>query len=113
MTMPGENDLNNDAPLEEALVKPVRRVFLLSLLPMLGLLLFAVAAGLGMRAFSHNNSFSCDVSCSRYSYALPIIVGILGVVVMMGGGMFASYYTARKVGLPLLAALAQRRQQQR
>ena len=112
--MPGDNEPNTDAPpLEETLAKPVRRVFLLALLPMLGLVLFAVGAGLGMRAFSHNNSFSCDVSCSHYSYALPISVGILGIVVLMGGGMFASYYTARRVGLPLLASLAQRRQQQR
>ena len=61
--------------IEEALARPVRRIFLLSLLPLFGLVLFGVGAGLAMRAFSQNNSFSCDVSCSHYSYALPIAVG--------------------------------------
>ena len=105
----GAPESDDQAGFEERLSKPVRRVFLLSLLPMFGLLLFALAGGLALRAFSHNNSFSCTVGCSHYSYALPIAVGVVGILLLMVGGAFASYYTARNVGLPLLAALRQRR----
>ena len=95
----------------------VRRVYLLGLLPMLGVLLFAVAAVLGLRAFSHNNSLSCSdlggsftaaAGCSHYSYALPIGLGVVAVLLVMGGGAAASYYAARHVGLPLLATMRRR-----
>ena len=100
--------MTEPAPSEQALARPLRRAFLLMALPFLGLLMFAIAAGLGLRAFSHNNSLSCELSCSHYSYALPIGLGVLGVIVLMGGGMVASYYTARHIGLPLVASLRQR-----
>jgi hypothetical protein len=49
----------------------------------------------------------------RRVFLLSITLGIVGIVVLMGGAAFASYYMARRVGLPVLAALVQRRQQQR
>ena len=107
------------APEQDVDPAVLRRVFLLGLLPMLGILLFAVGAVLGMRAFSHNNSLSCGglgngfgasaVGCTHYSYALPIGLGVVAVLLVMGGGAAASYYAARHVGLPLLAALRRRR----
>jgi hypothetical protein len=81
---------------------------------MLGVVLFAVAGALGLRAFSHNNSLSCGSpvvgagACDHYSYALPVVVGVIGLLVLIGGGAFASYYAMRNVGLPLLTALRQR-----
>jgi ABC-type uncharacterized transport system permease subunit len=113
MTEPWDMEPADAQGVEERMARPLRRVFLLSLLPMLGLVLFAVGAGLALRAFGHNNSLSCTLSCSHYSYALPIALGVLGIVVLMAGGAFASYYTARNVGLPLIASLMRRQRQQR
>lgn len=92
-----------------------RRLALLGLVPVIGVLLFAAAGGLALRAFAHNNSLSCDGTfsavagaCSHYSYALPVALGVVAVLLVMGGGAFASYYVMRNVGLPLLAALRRR-----
>jgi hypothetical protein len=104
-----------EGPDTEVSPAVLRRVFLLGMLPMLGVLLFAVAGALALRAFGHNNSLACDnvfgaaTSCSHTSYALPITVGVVALLLVMGGGALASYYAARHVGLPLLAVLRQRR----
>lgn len=86
---------------------------LLTLVPFLGVVLFGVAAALGLRAFAHNNSLDCGygaaASCSHYSYVPAIVLGVVAIVVLMGGGALASYYAMRNVGLPLVAALRQRR----
>jgi len=96
--------------------RTARRLTLLGLVPVLGVLLFGVAAVLGLRAFAHNNSLDCGglggSACSHYSYAPAIVLGVVAVVVLMGGGALASYYAMRNVGVPLLAALRQRKARQ-
>ncbi|MCA1711587.1 MAG: hypothetical protein LC789_08120 [Actinobacteria bacterium] len=95
----------------------LRRLFMISLLPFLGVMLFAAAGALGLRAFAHNNSLECGggfasaagETCVQYSYAIPTALGLAALLLVMGGGLFASYYAARNVGLPLLGALQYRR----
>lgn len=94
----------------------VRGLYLRVLLPILGMLLFAAGGALGLRAFAHNSSLSCagpfasagGDGCTHYSYLLPIGLGIGGMLLVIGGGMYASYYAAQRVGLPVLAAWQQR-----
>ena len=94
----------------------VRGLYLRFLLPMLGMLLFAAGGALGLRAFAHNSSLECAGpfsssvagACTQYSYLLPIGLGIGGLLLVIGGGMYASYYAAQHVGLPVLAAWQQR-----
>lgn len=100
---------------------PMRRtakwLTVLGLVPMLGVLLFGAAGVLGLRAFSHNNSLSCGFDsptiagsgCSHYSYTPAVVLGITALVLVIGGGAFASYYAMRNVGVPLIAALRQRK----
>lgn len=95
----------------------LKRLFLLSALPFLGFAMVVTGAILGFTDFSHNNSLNCGEfgsfgvppGCSHHSYALAVALAIVGVVVMIGSSLFASYYAARRVGLPLLGAALQRR----
>lgn len=95
----------------------LRRVFVVSLLPGIGVLLFALGGALGLRAFAHNTSLTCDgrfadpiaTGCSHYSYWMPVSLGISGLLLVLGGGAFASYYATRHIGLPVLAAFQRRR----
>lgn len=90
-------------------VKVARRFGLLTLIPFAGLLMFGAGAALALRAFSHNNSLDCQpLACTHYSYALPIALGIGGLVVLMGGGALLSYFTVRHVGVPIVAAIRNR-----
>ena len=105
-----------DQGAELPTARTAKLLVLFGLVPMLGVILFAVAGALGLRAFSHNNSLSCGFdspasgtgACAHYSYALPVAVGVLALLLLIGGGAFASYYTMRSVGLPLFAALRRR-----
>jgi hypothetical protein len=107
-------DESNDTDLPNATT--AKWLTLLGLIPMVGVLLFAVAGLLGIRAFSHNNSLTCGFDnptigaggCSHYSYALPIVVGVVAVLLVIGGGAVANYYAMRNVGLPLLSSLRRR-----
>ena len=94
----------------------VTRLYLLMALPFVGVLVFALGGLLTMRAFSHNNSLDCldpvtvgafndPTTCTHYSYVLPVVVGVLGVVLLLGGGLAASYYAARRIGVPAYLAL--------
>jgi hypothetical protein len=111
-----------DAPLpEDAGTDPVtpvvlRRLALLSALPFVGFILFAIGGVLALVTFSHNGSplecsgtFVGTPPCPHHSYVLAIVLLVVGIVVLMGGGILASYYAARRVGLPLATALMQRR----
>jgi hypothetical protein len=110
--MTSANEERADADLPTATT--AKWLVLLSLLPMVGVLLFGVAGVLGIRAFAHNND--CDLgfsgpgpdACSHYSYALPIVVGVVALVIVIGGGAVANYYALRNVGLPLMASLRRR-----
>ena len=127
MTTPGDvdrssdtSDTNDASDASDVSPAALRRLFLLGLMPVLGVLTFATAGALALQAFSHNNSLSCDAllrsagaTCSHYSYAAPIVVGVLGLLLVMGGGAFASYYAARRVGLPLVSALLSAKRQRR
>jgi hypothetical protein len=100
----------NENPLT---VAAVRRLFLLSALPFVGFAIVVAGAVLGFTDFSHNNSLSCgDFSsfgsapgCTHDSYTLAVTLAVVGVVVMFGGAIFASYYAARRVGLPIVNAV--------
>lgn len=110
----GEVTEDQDAGLPTP--RTAKLLVFLGIVPMLGVILFAFAGALGLRAFSHNNSLSCGFdsptvdagACSHYSYALPVAVGVVAVLLVIGGGAFASYYAMRNVGLPLFAALRRR-----
>jgi|SRR5947209_2871466 len=106
---------SGDATVQQPTPATARRLVLLGLIPMLGVLLFGIAGALGLRAFSHNNSLNCGFgslgggsACSHYSYALPVAVGVGGLLLLIGGGALASYYAMRNVGLPLFSALRNR-----
>jgi hypothetical protein len=110
--MTSGTDGSSDADLPTATT--AKWLVLLGLIPMLGVLLFAVAGVLGIRAFAHNNDCGFDLgvvgagACTHYSYALPIIVGVLALLMVIGGGAVANYYALRNVGLPLMASLRRR-----
>src|SRR3954452_20970721 len=61
----------------------LRRLYLLQLVPLVGVLAFAGDGALAMRAFAHNNS-----------YAVPVAVGVAALALVVGGGLYASYYAA-------------------
>lgn len=89
---------------------------MIGLVPVLGFLLFASAGVLGMRAFIHNQSLNCGfhsptiatAGCGHYSYVPPVVLGVVGLLLLMGGGALGSYFAMRNVGLPLVAALRRR-----
>ena len=120
MDQPEVSSAGSAAPTE---VSPavLRRFFVISLLPVIGVLLFAVAGALGLRAFAHNSSLACEglfaspmaTDCSHYSYWLPLSLGVSALLLVVGGGAFASYYAARHIGLPVLAAFQRGRRASR
>ena len=112
-------EVSSDSSAAATEVSPavLRRFFVISLLPVIGVLLFAVAGVLGLLAFAHNTSLACegffagpmDTDCSHSSYWLPVSLGVSALLLVLGGGAFSSYYAARHIGLPVLAAFQQRR----
>jgi hypothetical protein len=104
-----------EVPSSEAaqVARTARRFSLLTALPVVGLLLFVIGGVLMLRAFSHNHSLACNdnsaiapvPNCSHDSYALPITLGAIGVVIMLSGIVLSNYLLARDVGSPLLLAL--------
>jgi hypothetical protein len=104
-------------PNEEPITpRTVRRLFLLGALPFVGFVLFVLGAVLSFSAFSDNNSLNCSQfggfgsvpGCHHHSYVLPILLIAGGIAVSLGGGMIASYYAARRMGLPLVNAVMRR-----
>jgi hypothetical protein len=99
----------------------IRRLFLLSALPLAGFLLFAIGGVLLVVTGSHNGSpLECSgtfapgtqpPNCGNHSYVPAIVLLVAGIVVLIGGGMLASYYAASRIGLPLATALTRRRGQ--
>jgi hypothetical protein len=95
----------------------LRRVYALWLVPLLGLLTFAAGGALVLRAFAHNSSLACvgpvadaaPATCTHDSYVLPGLLIVIGLLLTMLGGLFASFYAARHLGLPMLSALQRRR----
>ena len=57
--MTSEVENSGDATVQQPTPGTARRLVLLGLIPMLGVLLFGIAGALGLRAFSHNNSLNC------------------------------------------------------
>lgn len=69
--------------------RTLRRVFLVSLLPAVGVLMLAGAGALALRAFSHNSSLACSgpfgastTGCSHYSYAPAVVLGVAAVLLV-------------------------------
>lgn len=96
--------------------RAVRRLAIVSALPFLGFVLFVIGGILALVTFSHNGSplecsgtFVGTPGCAHHSYLPAIVLIVVGVAVLIGGGMFASYYAARHVGLPIINTLVRRR----
>ncbi|HEX3900254.1 MAG TPA: hypothetical protein VHW74_13885 [Mycobacteriales bacterium] len=109
--------MSSGDPNQEAVTPgTVKRLFILSMLPFAGFVLVVVGGILWFKAASDNNSLSCNSfgsfgapsGCTHHSYVAAIVLVVIGVVIAFGGGMYANYYAARQVGLPLLGAFLNR-----
>jgi hypothetical protein len=80
---------------DDTAVTPVvlRRLAMLSALPFVGFVLFAVGGVLAVVTFSHNGSpLECsgtfapgtDGACGHHSYVPAIVLLVIGIVVLMG-----------------------------